>query len=101
MMNNISDLTRNLQNILIIFHFQEHYTTNSTANSVTVPFGDYSSASFDHTHLLPVNIMHGVQHVDEDNNDDDNEDEDDQVVHDSTNSTQSLGGNYINLDLTI
>ncbi|XP_054819801.1 myb family transcription factor PHL8-like [Prosopis cineraria] len=84
---------------------QDPYTTTSTENSVTAPLGDLS-LSFDHTHLFPViNIMHSVQdeeeEEDEDDEDEDEDEDEDQVVHDSTSSTQSLGGNYINLDLTI
>ncbi|KAK4275629.1 hypothetical protein QN277_018675 [Acacia crassicarpa] len=80
---------------------QEPYTTTSTDNSGTAPFGDHLF-SFDHTHLLPVNIMHSVQEEEDGPGDDDDENEEEQVVHDSTTSTQSLGGNnHINLDLTI
>ncbi|XP_028751866.1 myb family transcription factor PHL8-like [Neltuma alba] len=75
---------------------QEPYTTTSTENSGTAPFGDYP-LSFDQSHLFPVNMVHSGKEQEEDD-----EDEKDQVVHDSTSSTQSLGrNNYINLDLTI
>ncbi|KAI9114233.1 hypothetical protein K1719_014883 [Acacia pycnantha] len=79
---------------------QEPYTTTSTDNSGTAAFGDHSF-SFDHIHLLPVNIMHSVQDEEDGHGDDDDENNEEQVFHDSTSSTQSLGGNHINLDLTI
>ncbi|KAI9114184.1 hypothetical protein K1719_014834 [Acacia pycnantha] len=79
---------------------QEHYTTTSTDNSGTAPFGNHSFF-FDHTHLLPVNINHNGQDAEDGHGDDDDENEEEQVVHDSTSSTHSLGGNHINLDLTI